>query len=141
MQVVIDEHLRVVTIRHTTVQLLLRGLALLVVGIGLPTLVNATAPDLVALSLAGTIASGLWLVQGLTAVLVLDDDGVTISASRRGRRQLAWSEVDRLASDDGRVRIATRDGRRLDGPPGDVDVLDRALDEATRLGLLPPHLP
>lgn len=140
MEVTAHDDLGVVTIRHSTPQLALRGAGLLVVGIGVPASVRVVAPDWVALALLATAASALWLVQGLTAVLVLDEDGVAVSASRRGRRHLPWDDVADLTVGNGRIRVATRDGRTIPGPPGDDQVLAAALRDAARLHLLPRRL-
>jgi hypothetical protein len=140
MQVRTDTDLRVVTVRHSASDLALRGLVLVGAGIGLPAGASATAPGLVVPALVATLASALWLVRGLTAVLVLDDDGVAVSASRRGRRHLPWDEVAGIHLADGRLTVTTLDGRTVTGPPGDDALLADARRHAARLGLLPPRL-
>lgn len=140
MEVAVDDELRTVTVRHPTRALVLRGGALLVLGVALPAWVEATVPGLVVPALLATAAAAFWVVQGLVAVLVLDEDGVVLSASRRARRHVPWDDVAALTADDLRATVRTTDGRTLHGPPADDALVGRARDAAWELGILPDRL-
>ncbi len=140
MIVDVDPELRLVTLRHATSDLVLRLTLLLVVGIGAPAWAQRAADVLLVPALVLTGATALWLARWFSEVLVLDEDGVECQASRRGRRRVAWDDVEALRVEDGRVRTTTADGRSLQGPPADDAVLAEARRAATELELLPDRL-
>lgn len=126
-----------VTMRLSSAALALRGVLALVLGVGAPVLAERAAPDLLVPALLVTAASGALLVAGLGRTVVLDDHGVTVGASRRRPRRIAWREVDGLSTEDGRLVVARTDGGHLRGPPCGTRTLARALQDAAVLGLLP----
>lgn len=140
VRVEVHRELEQVVLRHDNRNLLVRGAAVVGLGIGVPAWVQASVPAVVVPALVVTLATALWLVQALTAVLVLDDAGVTTSASRRGPGRTAWDEVTGIGLDDQRVVVTTAGGRRLHGPPADAASLERALAAARALDLLPARL-
>jgi hypothetical protein len=129
-----------VVLRHDTRELLLRGAVLLIAGTAVPAWVEATVPALIIPALLVTLAAAFWAVQSMTAVLVLDDIGVTITAARRGRGRIPWSQVAALELEAFRVVVRTVTGARVAGPPADIDVLQRTMTAAGSLGILPTHL-
>ena len=88
MVVVADPIAGTVTIRLGTPTLVGRCLLAAVVGAGAPLLADRFAPSLLVVALLVTAGAAAWVVVGIGATAVLDDHGITLGVSRRGRHRV-----------------------------------------------------